>query len=101
VDELPTRCVLRDPSDRRIDCHPVTFDATGAATQRLQDGRDAIYPAAGFAGRGVIAGHPVRCLTPEVQVLHHLGYEPDERDVHDIRLLCAHFALPVPEAYRR
>src|SRR4051812_7663336 len=60
VDELPTRCVLRDPSDHRIDCHPVTFGASGAATQRLPDGRDAIYPAAGFAGRGVIGGRTVR-----------------------------------------
>jgi lincosamide nucleotidyltransferase A/C/D/E len=100
-DELPTRCVLRDPSDRRIDCHPVAFDATGAATQRLPDGRNAPYPAAGFTGRGVIGGRPVRCLTPEVQVLHHLGYEPDEKDFQDIPLLCAHFGLPLPEPYRR
>jgi lincosamide nucleotidyltransferase A/C/D/E len=99
VDELPTRCVLRDPSDRRIDCHPVTFDATGAATQRLPDGRDAIYPAAGFTGHGVIDGRSVRCLTADVQVLHHLGYEPDDKDFHDIRLLCARFGLPLPEHY--
>jgi lincosamide nucleotidyltransferase A/C/D/E len=99
IDELPTRCVLRDPTDRRIDCHPVTFDATGVATQRLPDGTDCLYPTAGFAGRGVIGGRIVRCLTPEVQILHHLGYEPDEKDRHDIRLLCARFNLPLPEQY--
>lgn len=99
IDELPTRCVLRDPSDRRIDCHPVTFDASGTGRQRLPDGTDGLYPAAGFTGCGVISGRAVRCLTPEVQVLHHLGYEPDEKDVHDIRLLCARFNLPLPAQY--
>jgi lincosamide nucleotidyltransferase A/C/D/E len=99
IDELPTRCVLRDPVDRRIDCHPVTFDATGAATQRLPDGTDAPYPAEGFTGRGTIGGHAVPCLTPGVQLLHHLGYEPDEKDLHDIRLLCARFGLVLPEPY--
>src|SRR3712207_3691878 len=29
--ELPTRFVMRDRSDRRVDFHTVTFDATGDA----------------------------------------------------------------------
>jgi lincosamide nucleotidyltransferase A/C/D/E len=99
VDDLPTRCVLRDPTDRRIDCHPVTFDATGDGAQRQYDGSDAYYPAAGFDGRGIIGGRAVRCLTPAVQIAHHLGYEPDEKDHHDIRLLCARFGLAVPRGY--
>jgi hypothetical protein len=45
------------------------------------------YPAAGFAGCGLVAGRPVRCLTREVQVLCHRGYELDEKDRHDLRLL--------------
>ncbi|MGI8857582.1 MAG: nucleotidyltransferase domain-containing protein [Thermomicrobiales bacterium] len=99
VDEQPTRCVLRDPEDRRIDFHTVTFDAAGAATQRLPDGTDCLYPAEGFTGRGVVDHRVVRCLTAEVQLLHHLGYEPDADDRHDVRLLCARFGLPLPDGY--
>lgn len=99
TDELPTRCVLRDPTDRRIDFHPVTIDAAGVGRQRLFDGTDGIYPAEGFSGQGVIGGHPVRCLTPEVQLLHHLGYEPDKDDRSDVRLLCERFGLEVPAIY--
>ncbi len=99
VDELPTRCVLRDRRDRRIDFHTVTFDDTGAATQRLPDGTDCLYPSEGFTGRGVIGNCPVRCLTAAVQLLHHLGYEPDEKDHDDIRLLCAHFGITAPPPY--
>ena len=87
VDEWPTRFVLRDPDDRRIDFHPVTFGADGAATQELYDGSLAPYPAEGFTGRGTVGGRPVHCLSAAVQVLHHQGYEPKDKDHHDLRLL--------------
>ncbi len=87
VDEWPTRFVLRDPDDRRIDFHPVTFGADGAATQELYDGSLCPYPAEGFTGRGTVGGRPVRCLSAAVQVLHHQGYEPQDKDHHDLRLL--------------
>src|SRR5215212_8874194 len=50
LDELPTHFVVRDRCDRRIDFHTVTFDAIGAATQRLQNGTVAPYRAHGFTG---------------------------------------------------
>jgi lincosamide nucleotidyltransferase A/C/D/E len=101
IDEVPTRFVVRDPTDRRVDFHTVTFDATGAATQELQDGSLAPYPAPGFSGCGRIAGVRVACLTAAVQSLHHLGYDPDEKDHHDMRLLADRFAIDLPAPYRR
>jgi hypothetical protein len=50
LDELPNHFVVRDRCDRRIDFHTVTFDAIGAATQRLQNGTMAPYRAHGFTG---------------------------------------------------
>ena len=100
LDELPTRFVLRDRSDRRVDFHTVTFDAIGAATQQLQDGRLAPYPAEGFSGFGHVAGVRVACLTAAVQSLHHLGYDPDEKDHHDMGLLADHFRIELPAPYR-
>lgn len=100
LDELPTRFVVRDRSDRRVDFHTVTFDTTGAATQLLQDGTKAPYPAQGFSGVGHVAGVRVACLTAAVQALHHLGYDPDEKDHHDMRLLADRCGIDLPAPYR-
>ena len=98
-DERPTRFVLRDASDRRIDFHTVVFDTQGGGIQTLQDGRAYRYPPEGFTGRGAIARQPVACLTPEVQLECHTGYEPDDTDRHDVLLLAQRFGLPLPAAY--
>jgi len=99
-DELPTRFVARDPQDRQVDFHTVSFDSGGGGVQQLQDGRAFRYPPEGFAGTGTVDGCRIRCLTPEVQVLVHLGYEPDETDHHDMRLLQERFGVPLPPLYQ-
>ncbi len=101
LDELPTRFVMRDRSDRRVDFHTVTFDATGDATQQLQDGTLAPYPSQGFGGFGFVAGVRVACLTAAVQALHHLGYDPDEKDLYDMALLAERCGIDLPAPYRR
>lgn len=99
VDELPTRCVLRDAEDRRIDIHPVIVDREGGGIQRQPDGSSFRYPPEGLAGSGTIAGRIVRCLTPELQLCCHLAYEPDDDDCHDMRLLCERFDLSLPNVF--
>jgi lincosamide nucleotidyltransferase A/C/D/E len=80
--------VLRDGREREIDVHPVRFDAGGDGIYRMANGRDWTFPAAGFAGRGLVAGRHVHCLTADVQMLcHSTGYEPDAIDAQDMRLL--------------
>ncbi|HEX2281289.1 MAG TPA: hypothetical protein VHG52_05950 [Thermomicrobiales bacterium] len=101
LDELPTRFVIRDRSDRRVDFHTVTFDAAGSATQELQDGTLAPYPSHGFAGAGYVAGIRVACLTAAVQALHHLGYDPDQKDRHDMALLAERCGTDLLVPYRR
>ena len=101
LDDLPTRFVVRDRCDRRVDFHTVTFDTTGAATQQLQDGTMAPYPAQGFFGFGHVAGVRVACLTAAVQSLHHLGYDPDDKDHHDMELLADRFGIDLPAPYQR
>jgi lincosamide nucleotidyltransferase A/C/D/E len=98
--EMQTRFVVRDRHGRTVDFHTVAFDAEGGGTQILPDGRRWRYPPAGFAGSGKVAGTDVACLTAEVQVLCHLGYEPDATDWHDVRLLAERFGLELPEPYR-
>lgn len=98
-DELPTRFGMRAGEDRRVDVHTVTFDAEGGGVQRLQDGSSWRYPAEGFGGVGRVGGRPVRCLTAEVQVLTHVGYDPDDTDQHDMRLLRDRLGVTLPAPY--
>jgi lincosamide nucleotidyltransferase A/C/D/E len=100
-DEMPTRLDLRDNADHRLDFHPLAFDNHGNGRQQLPDGSCGVYPAAGLAGIGFIDGQKVRCLSPELQLQFHLGYEPDEDDRRDVALLCHHFGLTLPDQYRQ
>ena len=101
LDERPTRFVVRDRFDRRVDFHTVTFDASGGAKQELQDGTTCPYSAYGFSGSGQIAGVRIACLTATVQAFHHVGYDPDEKDHHDMRLLADRRGIALPASYRR
>jgi hypothetical protein len=64
----------------------------------MKGGREWTYPAEGFAGRGRVAGQQVRCLTPEVQVLVHDGYELGEKDYRELRQLHDRFGVDLPDA---
>lgn len=86
-DEIPTRLDLRDDRDHRVDLHPLTFDESGNGLQQLQDGRFGIYSAEGLTGTGSVGGRPVRCLSRELQLRFHSGYDLDENDRWDVELL--------------
>ena len=53
-----------------------------------------------FSGIGKIGDKIVICIDAENQVLFHLGYEYDENDMHDVKLLCERFNIPVPSEYK-
>ena len=93
----PVSFVLVDRSGRQVDVHPVTFDADGRGVYEMRDGGQWVYPAEGFAGQGNVAGRSVRCLTPEVQVLVHAGYELTEKDYRELFLLRDRFGVDLPE----
>jgi lincosamide nucleotidyltransferase A/C/D/E len=96
---LPAQLALRDPGDRRIDLHPVAFDEPGNGWQELLDGSWGRYSAEGLRGVGIIGQRLVRCLAPELQARHHLGYEPDADDYHDMHRLAERFQLELPPPY--
>jgi lincosamide nucleotidyltransferase A/C/D/E len=83
----PMSFELVDADGRQVDVHPVKFDARGDGVYRMRTGEDWAYPAAGFAGEGSVLGRGVQCLSPEVQILCHAGYEFDDDDRHDLRVL--------------
>ena len=93
---LPARLVLVADDGRRVDLHPVVFDAGGNGWQPLGDGAWGAYPADGLDAGGEVGGRSVRCISPELQLRHHLGYPPDEHDRHDLRLLSERFGVGLP-----
>ena len=109
TDERPQGFVLRDASGRRLDFHPVRVRSDGSAVQAIRDQGDDdgewVFTAPGLQGRGVVGGRPIRCLTAEEQVLgasdqpRAAGYEPNETDHRDMRLLRDRFGLTLPHPY--
>ena len=83
-----------------LNFHPVAFDAGGGGVQVLQDGSEFRYPPEGFRGSGSILSREVPCLTPEIQMLCHTGYSPDQTDTHDVALLHERFHLELTPEYR-
>lgn len=92
----PLSVVLVDGLGHQVDVHPVTFDEGGGGVYRMGGTRSWVYPAEGFSGRGTVGGRPVRCLTPETQVLVHAGYELGEKDYLELHLLRERFGVEVP-----
>ena len=93
----PMSFVLVDEAGRQVDVHPVTFnEERGGGVYVMEDGEEWVYPAQGFSGRGRVLGRPVRCLSPEVQVLAHRGYDLEEKDYRELELLHERFGVPVP-----
>jgi len=87
--------VLGDDSGHVIDIHSYIFDDNGKNVFGVA------YKPEQLTGSGYIAGYPVMCISPEWMIRFHSGYELDEDDFHDVRLLCEKFNLPLPEEYNR
>jgi hypothetical protein len=94
----PAQLLLVDAGGRRVDLHVVVFDGHGNGWQELGGGAWGGYPAEGLTGVGMVGGRQVRCLTPQLQVRHHLGYPLGATDRHDLGLLAERFGVAVPPA---
>jgi lincosamide nucleotidyltransferase A/C/D/E len=93
LDWRPVRFVVTHPAGPEIDLHPLVFAADGSAVQAsLEADRPFEYPARCFV-TGRIGGVVVRCLSAEQQVYFHRGYEPKDRDRHDMAVLRAAFGI--------
>ena len=87
--------VWEDENKRIIDLH--CFEYTDD-DKILYEGN--CFPLETFTGRGKVEDIEVSCVEPYSQVMFHLGYEFDENDMHDVKLLCETFHIEIPDAYR-
>ena len=85
--------VLGDDRGRQIDIHSYTFDAAGNHIYGVP------YPFDSLTGSGSVKGCPVKCISPEWMVKFHTGYQLDENDYHDVKVLCQRFGLEIPSEY--
>jgi lincosamide nucleotidyltransferase A/C/D/E len=85
--------VLADQAGRRLDVHSYALDSAGLNIGGVP------YSGEQLTGHGVIGGYTVRCISPEWLVKFHTGYELDDDDWHDVRLLCERFQIVVPDEY--
>ncbi|WP_185095427.1 nucleotidyltransferase domain-containing protein [Streptomyces sp. CEV 2-1] len=89
----PIRFVVTAPDGREIDLHPLVFADDGSAVQASPEPeRPFLYPPRCFV-TGAIEGTPVPCLSVEQQVYFHQGYEPTDRDRHDMTQLRRVFGI--------
>ncbi|MFF7341782.1 nucleotidyltransferase domain-containing protein [Streptomyces sp. NPDC008163] len=93
LDWRPVRFVVSDARGRQIDLHPLVFGVGGGALQEsLEPGEPFVYPADCFV-TGSVGGRPVPCLSAAQQVFFHQGYEPRDRDLHDMAQLREAFGI--------
>jgi lincosamide nucleotidyltransferase A/C/D/E len=97
--EAPLSFMTVDDDGRQVDVHPVSFDESGNGLYQMDDGDSWTYPATGLAGTGSIGGTRVRCLTPELQMRVHAGYELEAKDHAGIRILHERFGVGPPPGY--
>ena len=91
--EWPSSLILADARGRRVDAHPLTFDARGDGWQASARGEPHRWPREQLDARGRIGGREVRCITPELQLRWHQHDEFDDVDWADTRALCERFGL--------
>ena len=98
-DDRPWNFVVHDGDRRRVDLHLFELvDAVSVHYGSIEDG--IVFPMDALRGRGVLDGFEVDCESPEWALRWHTGYPIRPVDTHDVRVLCEHFDLELPEQYR-
>ena len=86
TDWRPVRVELVAEGRGWVDVHPVVFDATGHGRQADIGGRKFDYPPEAF-DQGTLGGMGVPCLSRDMQLRFHTGYQPRAIDLVDLALL--------------
>jgi lincosamide nucleotidyltransferase A/C/D/E len=85
----------------RVDVHPVKFERDNSGIQAQPNNGSWRYPPEAFEGRGILGGKSVCCISAEVQILCHDGYELDEEDFADMKLLQDRLGVALPKRLER
>jgi lincosamide nucleotidyltransferase A/C/D/E len=94
--EIPTAFILQDAQGRQLDAHAIQFDTRGDGIPAWDEPGNIRFTPPTLAGQGKIAGHPVQCLSAEMQLLLHTGYEIPAKQINDLARLQQKFNLQFP-----
>jgi lincosamide nucleotidyltransferase A/C/D/E len=89
--ETATAFVLQDTQGREIDIHALVLDEQGNGIPAWAEVEGFIFKKEDLAGQGVVATVYVQCLTHQMQVLCHRGYEVPEKQLQDLEQLYSKF----------
>jgi lincosamide nucleotidyltransferase A/C/D/E len=95
--ETPTAFVLQDSEGREVDAHAIRLDDRGNGIPAWANDEGLVFKREDLAGAGKIAGFAVRCLSPEMQVLCHTGYDLPKVQLRDLDLLHEGFGVDYPD----
>ena len=98
--EIATALVLQDSEGRELDIHAMRLDDRGNGVPAWE-AEGFVFKRQDLAGQGMIAGFAVQCLSPEMQVLCHTGYELPDKQLRDLELLHKKFGVEYPDEYSR
>jgi lincosamide nucleotidyltransferase A/C/D/E len=98
--EIPTAFVLQDAEGREVDAHAMRLDDQGNGVPAWAN-EGLVFEKEHLAGKGVIAGYAVRCLSPEMQVLAHTGYDLPQAHLRDLELLHEMLGVEYPNEHPR
>ena len=94
--------VLISEQGLKLDLHFIRFNQSGFGCFEFPDGQVWPFPKQAFEGSGKIGGITVRCLTAQAQLqCHAQGYIPQDKDIHDMKLLQQQFGLVLPMTFCR
>lgn len=96
-DKTATAFVLIDPEGREFDAHAMRLDDQGNGFPAWEAPEEFVFQVDDLAGVGMIAGVPVQCITPEMQMLCHAGYDLPEAHIRDMKLLQVRFGVDFSE----
>lgn len=99
--ETATAFVLRDPKGREVDAHAMRLDDQGNGIPAWVNDEGLVFRKEDLAGEGLVAGVVIRCLSPEMQMLCHTGYELPDQHLRDLELLHEKFGVEYPAEYSR
>jgi len=95
--EAATAFVLNDALGREIDIHVLHVDENGNGTPTWEC--DLSFSPDALKGRGIIAGAPVHCLSAAMHMRTHTGYQLQDKDIQDLRLLHERFGVNYPQEH--
>jgi lincosamide nucleotidyltransferase A/C/D/E len=99
--ETATAFVLQDSEGREFDAHAIRLDDRGNGIPAWANDERLVFKREDLAGEGCIGGFTVRCLSPEMQVLCHTGYELPDKQLRDLKQLHARFGVGYPSEHSR